>query len=340
MTSKIWLYIPAILASPAPGETPNTEPIIEYINPVLYGIEHTARFDNGDVSRIKSLELNLPIPEDWPEQQISGLEIKNTAPFRLRNAEGSGRIVRTFYHYLGPHRPPAPGENRSLSLTYTLLCREIRADKKRLEKMTFPPYVKRRKEYKYYTRSETLIEADDPQIVAVADRIGARTEGPYHFAKAAYEFVVDHVEYTSPTPAWGAKACLKNGKGDCGQYAALFVAICRAGGIPARPVAGCWATGTNQWHCWAEFQLPGVGWLPVDPTHAEHSDAKREHYFCNLDNNRLAFVKAYNMSFPNAPKGSKSLGFTQVGCYHWYKLPGSHGKDRQMKFTLRGQRQN
>lgn len=339
MNGKIWLYLSASLVGLSPTESRGRPPVIRYVNPVLYRIEHIAKFDNGDISKIKSLELNLPIPGDWPEQRIGDVMVEGAGHFKLRNSEGPGRIARSFYHHLGNHRPPAPGKSRTLSVRYTLSCKEIQADKKRLASMTFPAYAKHKKTYRYYTRSEKLIEADDPQIVAVANRISRQTKGPYHFAKAAYEFVIDHVEYTSPTPAWGATACLKNGKGDCGQYAALFVAICRAGGIPARPVAGCWATGTNQWHCWAEFQLPGVGWLPADPTHGEHSDAKREYYFCNIDNNRLAFVKAYNMSFRDVPGGKTSSGFLQVGTFYWYTLPGSQGSNRRATFSMHGQKQ-
>ncbi len=339
MTCRVGLCLSAILSSLTPNDTPGNRPIIEYVSPVLYRIEHTAEVDNHDVSRIKSLELNLPIPDDWPEQQISSLRVEGTGHFMLRNTDGPGGIARSFYHHLGGQQPPAAGESRSLSVSYMLQCNEIRADKKRLEQMKFPAYAKHKRAYKYYTRSEKLIEADDPQIRAISDRISRQTDGPYRFAKAAYEFVLDHVEYAGPTPAWGAKACLRNGKGDCGQYAALFVAICRAGGIPARPVAGCWATGTNQWHCWAEFQLPDLGWLPVGLTSGQRDRAKRDYYFCNLDNNRLAFVKAYNMAFPDVPEGTTSLGFLQVGCYHWYKLPGSQGLSMQVRFSVRGERQ-
>ena len=49
MTSKIWLYLSAILASSAPGDIRGPLPIIEYVNPVLYRIEHVAKSDNRDV---------------------------------------------------------------------------------------------------------------------------------------------------------------------------------------------------------------------------------------------------------------------------------------------------
>ena len=45
MTGKIWLYLSAILVSSAHGDIRGPLPIIEYVNPVLYRIEHIAKFD-------------------------------------------------------------------------------------------------------------------------------------------------------------------------------------------------------------------------------------------------------------------------------------------------------
>lgn len=66
MIREIGFCLSAILSSSTPNGTPGNRPIIEYVNPALYRIEHNARFDDRDVSRIKSLELNLPTPGDWP----------------------------------------------------------------------------------------------------------------------------------------------------------------------------------------------------------------------------------------------------------------------------------
>jgi transglutaminase-like putative cysteine protease len=56
--------------------------------------------------------------------------------------------------------------------------------------------------------------------------------------------------------------------GDCGVLAALFVALCRAAGIPARWQSGWFLkpVGGNM-HDWAEFWVEGLGWLPCDPTY-------------------------------------------------------------------------
>ena len=321
------------LGSDGPGGPPR--PVIEYRNPATYQITHRITFTNHDVTTLNSLELNLPVPTDWAEQSITGFKTVGHKPFQLKDRRTPGRLVRSF----DPGSLPGPGQSTYLENKYQLVSLEIRTDKKTLASMDYPPYDTRTSDYSLYTRSEKLLEADDPAIIEIASRIESETNGPYHFAKAAYDFTIEHITYTTPSPAWGACAVLKNGKGDCGQYAALFVAICRAGGIPARPIAGAWAAGVNQWHCWAEFLLSGVGWIPVDPTHGRQVPKKRKYYFGNLDNNRLALVKGYNMTL-RTKRGTKEHGFLQPGTYHWYLGPGSPGRHVTCEIELRGVRRN
>ncbi|AMC63804.1 hypothetical protein RN09_2056 [Mycobacterium tuberculosis variant africanum] len=61
--------------------------------------------------------------------------------------------------------------------------------------------------------------------------------------------------------------------GNCNDIHALFVSLCRSVDIPARFVLGqalelpqpgaqdCEVCG---YHCWAEFFVAGLGWLPAD----------------------------------------------------------------------------
>ncbi|NOS99342.1 MAG: transglutaminase domain-containing protein [Phycisphaerales bacterium] len=306
---------------------------IEYVNPVAYRITQTIEVTNHDVSPLASLELNLPIPQEFREQRVQGVRIVGDDPFRLVDREGLGLAVRSF---CVANAVPRPGESKSLSVSYKLICKEIRTDAEVLADREYR-YDTSSAEYKLYTRAEELIEADDPEIKAVADGIRSGTTHPYWFARKAYDYVIDHTEYASPSPGMGARRCLKEGKADCGWYAALFVALCRAGGIPARPVAGCWATGDNNWHCWAEFLLPGVGWVPADPTVGDTQPDKREFYFGNLDNNRVALIKAYNLSF-DTDRGHATLGFMQVGCWHWYRAFGGTGEKISVRFHEVGER--
>jgi tetratricopeptide (TPR) repeat protein len=63
---------------------------------------------------------------------------------------------------------------------------------------------------------------------------------------------------------------VKRGHAECRGYTMLFAALCRAAGIPARPVWGVlFVDNTCKSHNWDEVYIAGVGWVPVDPQAAE-----------------------------------------------------------------------
>ncbi len=60
------------------------------------------------------------------------------------------------------------------------------------------------------------------------------------------------------------------GSAECKGYTMLFAALCRAAGVPARPVWGVlFVPGGFSSHNWDEVYVPGAGWVPVDPQKAE-----------------------------------------------------------------------
>jgi tetratricopeptide (TPR) repeat protein len=70
---------------------------------------------------------------------------------------------------------------------------------------------------------------------------------------------------------------VERGHAECRGYSMLFTALCRAAGIPARPVWGLTRVSPGQdqrfgdiaSHNWAEVYFSGVGWVPVDPQRPE-----------------------------------------------------------------------
>jgi hypothetical protein len=69
----------------------------------------------------------------------------------------------------------------------------------------------------------------------------------------------------------GAETAMRDGVGSPNDLVCSCVAVLRAAGIPARPVVGVVKQFTKemkqvtQWGVWAEFFLPGAGWVPFDP---------------------------------------------------------------------------
>ena len=118
---------------------------------------------------------------------------------------------------------------------------------------------------------ETLVESDAPEIRAEADKAAAGAETP----RLRAERLVRHVNAIlrkKPTVSLpSALEVLKTRIGDCNEHAALFVAMARSVGLPARVAVGLvHLRGAFYYHAWAEVWVGeghGSGlWLPVDPT--------------------------------------------------------------------------
>ncbi len=135
-----------------------------------------------------------------------------------------------------------------------------------------------------YLDPEKLIESDRDEFRAVYNQLfPAGIDGNAPIAAVAstiYDWVLQHCTYTKNAAQgrasvfWGALDMLNNRRGECSEYAALFVAVCRAAGIPARTQAGFLVRGTNNAHVWTEFYVPDFGWVPADPSMGDMSPGR------------------------------------------------------------------
>ncbi len=124
--------------------------------------------------------------------------------------------------------------------------------------------------YKKYTQPEELIESDNFNITLTTQTlIGSETNAQEKVIRI-HDLVIRHLQYEVQDEERGAQWALENGRGDCSEYSYLFVALCRAAGIPARVQAGFAFPPNNETihdgHMWAEYYLENYGWVPVDAT--------------------------------------------------------------------------
>jgi hypothetical protein len=122
-----------------------------------------------------------------------------------------------------------------------------------------------------YLRAEPFIESDAPEIRAAAERMISGVTGARARAERLTREVNTMVEKKPTVSLPSALEVLRTKVGDCNEHTALFVALARSVGIPARINVGLvYVRGAFFYHAWPEVYIDegnGQGlWLPVDPT--------------------------------------------------------------------------
>ncbi len=122
-----------------------------------------------------------------------------------------------------------------------------------------------------YLSPEPLIESDDPEIRAETARAIAGLTDRREQAERLTRAVNGMLEKKPTVSIPSAREVLRTKVGDCNEHTALFVAMARAAGIPARIAVGVvFVRGAFYYHAWPEVYIDEGGdrgyWLPVDPT--------------------------------------------------------------------------
>ncbi len=133
---------------------------------------------------------------------------------------------------------------------------------------TEQPVKKKDNPIEQYLKSEKNIESSHPDIQRRAKEL--KKETPLATARNIFNWVAKSVQYSGyRASARGALDTLHSRSGDCTEYMLLFIALCRANGIPARGVGGylckkdCFLSPAL-YHDWAEFYHDNA-WRVADP---------------------------------------------------------------------------
>lgn len=279
---------------------------VNYVNPRAYLVTYSVTLDNVDAA-VNSLEIYMPFPKEYDSQ--TNVNVREIQPegYQL-NSDPQGKAKMLYWLKYGE---PGKGEKLIFREKFEYVCYEINTDgdsmksavkgqwEAAVDVMNVAPYNTQSKIYNDYTIGERYIEADNPQIIQQAQEIVGIEEDPYKNARNIYDWVRGHMYWRQVYGLKGALFALQNGYGECGDYSALFCALCRASDIPARPVVGFWASSGKSCHVWAEFYLEDCGWIPVDPSVGDSGNP--DYYFGNLDNRRIIFSKGYNINLVPTP---------------------------------------
>jgi hypothetical protein len=251
------------------------------VHPLKIGMIITA-----DGGICKGLVGTTPIPVEWPEQQVKviGEEFSpfvEDVDYRMVGGTVKQMVVRV------PFLPAGEKAEATVSLEITR-SRVLPPGDPSLYRL--PEKAKLDRQTHLYLGTSPGIETRHAKIRSLSREIIKEHEGAWQKVEALYDWVRENVEYKDG-PFKGAMAALKDGEGDCEELTSLFIALCRAGDIPARTV---WVPG----HCYPEFYLvdeEGNGyWFPCQ--------AAGTRDFGGIAEDRPILQKGDNFIAPERPK--------------------------------------
>lgn len=180
-----------------------------------------------------------------------------------------------------------------------------------------------------YTGNESMYRLDSPVIQAAAVTAAGGATNPYWIARNVHDFVANRLTYINDGDWDDAETAYTQQHGSCTEYTWLFIALCRANGIPARYVAGSHHRQAGDYvdtvfHRWAEIYLPPYGWVPVDVTWDDSGDILRHTYFGAVS--ERCFVTTVSGG------NSEYLGWNYNYNY-WYLRSGEVNITRERYFT-------
>ncbi|MDM8538188.1 transglutaminase domain-containing protein [Desulfobacterales bacterium HSG17] len=273
----------------------------------------TMEFDLSNHGNKEIAELWIPYPVSNQYQTIDNISIQG-------NMSSSGVYTdNTFETPILYARWDTEIEKRTLTFVFNVMRKEvIRRDFPAAE-TTWDP-----KDYTRYL-SETSLGPIDGEIKALADTIVKGQDTILGKARAIYDWTCENT-YRNPD----VRGCgvgdvyrlLKDPGGKCADISSIFVALARAAGVPSREIFGIRqgkkaVQDISKWqHCWAEFYLPGYGWVPVDPADVRKlmfkeglefsnakTDAYKEYYWGAIDPYRLKLSNGRDLVLNPTQKG-------------------------------------
>jgi transglutaminase-like putative cysteine protease len=251
------------------------------------------------------LQVWIPLPKTDAYQTISDLKVESSVAYKVETEREYGNRLAYF-------EVPATQQKSAFDITlqFTTVRREHRVD------LSDPsPSANSAStaslQLARYLQPDHLVPTDG-MIGALAKQETEGTTTQLEKAHKIYEYVVSTMRYDKTGEGWGHGdaifACTAK-RGNCTDFHSLFIGMARASNIPAKfeigfPLPEGKSTGDiSGYHCWAEFYLKGVGWVPVDASEAWKNPAKREYFFGAHDVNRVMFTTGRDIRLSPAQHG-------------------------------------
>lgn len=221
-----------------------------------FGVEITA-----GAGPVRGALAAAPVPIEFPEQKLTILsEFKspNVASVKMKDFAGQGRQMIVNVPNL------AAGETARATITmrldrYDIVAPESPVDWKFVEKG--------QREGRLFLGESPLIETTNKRFKELSEEIVSSADAPWKQVETIYDWLQKNIQYEFDPTIHSSLDALASKRGDCEEFASLFIALCRTRGIPARAV---WVND----HTYPEFLMVTpegeAVWLPCQLTTHEH----------------------------------------------------------------------
>jgi len=209
----------------------------------------------------QAAKIWLPYPVSGEYQVIENMDIKGNFVNSSVYKEPKSGVLYLFAEW------PKEVREKNLELGFRVSTKD--RQNRNLRDTGAPVPV----EIQKYLQTDWWIPSDGP-VVDIANNIKKNKTGILEKARAVYDWVVENTSRDPTVRGCGlgiVETTISKLSGKCADISSVYVALARNIGVPAREVFGL-RLGTKpeqnitaDYHCWAEFYLPGTGWVAVDP---------------------------------------------------------------------------
>ncbi len=247
----------------------------------------------------KSIQVWLPMPMSTSLQEVGNPRIApESLPIRFLTDDPYG----TRFLVMEVPPPAEGGTTAPVTVAFTIIRKGYRGYVPLVGPGSRVPAAR-------WLAADPRTPVDGKVAEAARAAVGDATD-PVAKARRLFDALLAGVKLDPTGESWGAGdggSALAAKAGGPRDLAALFVGEARSVGVPARYVSGfALPPGEKQGslvtdEAWAEIQLEGKGWLPVDLVAAARAPDAAEVYFGGVDEHRAQVAIGRGVKVPEYP---------------------------------------